>query len=292
MIPKEILDKVRRIQILTSRMVTDVMSGHYESVFRGRGMEFSEVRPYQVGDDVRAIDWNVTARTGEAHVKEYVEERELTVMILFDASTSLDVGTHGRTKREIAAELCAVLAFTAVRNNDKVGLIVFTDRIELFVPPKKGKRHVLRVIREILAHEAEGRGTDIRQALEYLSRVTRRKSVTFLVSDFMDQGYEKDLSIANSKHDLVAMAIGDPAEFEFERIPALIDLVDAESGAELRIDGWSLALRKGYARSSAEDRARRDEAFRRRGIDTVELRTDRDYVRPLINYFRDRERRA
>ncbi len=292
MIPKEILDKVRRIQILTDRMVTDVMAGHYESVFRGRGMEFSEVRPYQVGDDVRAIDWNVTARTGEAHVKEYVEERELTVMILFDASTSLDVGTRGKTKREIAAELCAVLAFTAVRNNDKVGLIVFTDRIELFVPPKKGKRHVLRVIREILAHETKGRGTDIRQALEYLSRVTKRKSVTFLVSDFMDEGYEKDLSIANSKHDLVAMAIGDPAEIEFDHIPALLDLVDAESGAEVRVDGWSLALRSRYAKTSARTRERRNDAFRRRGIDTVELRTDRDYVQPLMNYFRDRERRA
>ena len=290
-IPKEILDKVRRIQIMTSRMVTDVMSGHYESVFKGRGMEFSEVRPYQVGDDVRAIDWNVTARTGSAHVKEYVEERELTVMILFDASTSLDVGTKGQTKREIAAELCAVLAFTAVRNNDKVGLIVFTDRIELFVPPKKGKRHVLRVIREILAHEAEGSGTDIRGALEYLSRVTRRKSVTFLVSDFLDEGYEKDLSIANSKHDLVAMAIGDPAEHELDHIPALLNLVDAESGAEVQVDGFSLRLRRGYAETSAAARGRRDEALKRRGIDTVELRTDRDYVAPLINYFRDRERR-
>ncbi len=291
MIPKEILDKVRRIQILTSRMVTDVMSGHYESVFKGRGMEFSEVRPYQVGDDVRAIDWNVTARTGSAHIKEYVEERELTVMILFDASTSLDVGTHGRTKRDIAAELCAVLAFTAVSNNDKVGLIVFTDEIELFVPPKKGKRHVLRVIREILAHESHGRGTNIKLALEYLSRVTKRKSVTFLVSDFLDEGYEQDLSIAKRKHDLIAMSISDPAEVELDRIPALLNLIDAESGEEYEIDGWSLAFRRSYAEKAGRAGDRRQEIFKRRGIDTVELRTDRDYVQPLMTYFREREKR-
>ncbi len=291
MIPKEILDKVRRIQILTSRMVTDVMSGHYESVFKGRGMEFSEVRPYQVGDDVRAIDWNVTARTGSPHIKEYVEERELTVMILFDASTSLDVGTQGKTKREVAAELCAVLAFTAVSNNDKVGLIVFTDEIELFVPPKKGKRHVLRVIREILAHETRGRGTDIKGALEYLSRVTKRKSVTFLVSDFLDEGYEQDLSIAKRKHDLIAMSISDPAEVELMKVPALLNLVDAETGEEFEVDGWSLGFRQGYAKDVGKDRAKRSEIFKRRGIDTVELRTDRDYVQPLMTYFRERERR-
>jgi uncharacterized protein (DUF58 family) len=290
-IPKEILDKVRRIQILTSRMVTDVMSGHYESVFKGRGMEFSEVRPYQVGDDVRAIDWNVTARTGSPHIKEYVEERELTVMILFDASTSLDVGTQGKTKREIAAELCAVLAFTAVSNNDKVGLIVFTDEVELFVPPKKGKRHVLRVIREILAHETHGRGTDIKGALEYLSRVTKRKTVTFLVSDFLDEGYERDLSIAKRKHDLIAMSISDPAEIELMKVPALLNLIDAESGQEFEVDGWSLGFRRGYAADTAKDRTRRSEIFKRRGIDTVELRTDRDYVKPLMTYFKERERR-
>ncbi len=276
---------------MTSRMVTDVMSGHYESVFKGRGMEFSEVRPYQVGDDVRAIDWNVTARTGAPHIKEYVEERELTVMILFDASTSLDVGTGGKTKREVAAELCAVLAFTAVSNNDKVGLIVFTDEIELFVPPKKGKRHVLRVIREILAHETRGRGTDIKGALEYLSRVTKRKSVTFLVSDFLDEGYERDLSMAKRKHDLIAMSISDPAEVELMKVPALLNLIDAETGEEFEVDGWSLGFRKGYADDTAKERGKRSEIFKRRGIDTVELRTDRDYVKPLMTYFRERERR-
>lgn len=291
MIPKEILEKVRRIQILTSRMVTDVMSGHYESVFKGRGMEFSEVRSYQVGDDIRTIDWNVTARTGHPHVKEYVEERELTVMLLFDASTSLDVGTAGKTKREIAAEICAVLAFTAITNNDKVGLIVFTDEIELFVPPKKGKRHVLRVIREVLAHETRGSGTNIRGALEYLSKVTNRKSVTFLISDFQDDGYERDLSIANSRHDLVAIGITDPAEVALERIPGLVRFRDPETGEELEVDGWSAATRDGYEETTRTDRDARDRMFKKRGIDRVEMRTDLDYVLPLVRYFKEREHR-
>ena len=292
MIPKEILDKVRRIQILTSRMVTDVMSGHYESVFKCRGMEFSEVRGYQVGDDIRNIDWNVMARTGDPHVKEYVEERELTVMLLFDASTSLDVGTSGKTKREIAAEICAVLAFTAITNNDKVGLIVFTDEIELFVPPKKGKRHVLRVIREILAHEARGTGTNIRGALEYLSKVTNRKSVTFLISDFQDDGYERDLSIANSRHDLVAIGVTDPAEVALERVAGLVRFRDPETGEEVEIDGWSAATRKGYEENTGATRDARDRMFKKRGIDRVEMRTDRDYVLPLVTYFKEREGRS
>ena len=291
MIPKEILDKVRRIQILTSRMVTDTMAGQYESVFKGRGMEFSEVRPYQVGDDIRTIDWNVTARTGGAHVKEYVEERELTVMLMVDASTSLDTGTKNRSKRDMATELCAVLAFTAVRNNDKVGLIIFTDEIELFVPPKKGKRHVLRVIREILTHRAQGSGTNIQLALEYLSRVTKRKSVTFLVSDFLDEGYERDLSIANSRHDLVAVGIADAAERELDPIPAILSLRDPETGEELEVDGFSLRLRRGYAEEAQKGQNQRRDMFRRRGIDLVETRTDQDYVQPLLSYFRERERR-
>ena len=291
MIPREILDKVRRIQILTSRMVTDVMAGRYESVFKGRGMEFSEVRPYEVGDDVRVIDWNVTARTGHPYVKEYVEERELTVMLLFDASTSLATGTRGKTKREIAAELCAVLAFTAIRNDDKVGLIIFTDDVELFVPPKKGKRHVLRVIREVLAHDVRGAGTNIRGALEFLSRVTRRKSVAFLISDFLDEGYEKDLSIANERHDLVAVQITDPAEEELAPIPALVSLVDPETGEEAIVDGWSVAVARRYAERTAADRDRRRTTFRRRNIDLVEMRTDRDYVQPLMTYFKERAKR-
>ena len=291
MIPKEILDKVRRIQILTSRMVTDTMAGHYHSVFKGRGMEFSEVRPYQVGDDVKNIDWNVTARTGEPFVKEYVEERELTVMILFDASRSLDIGSKGKTKREIAAELGAVLAFTAVTNNDKVGLIIFSDEIELFVPPKKGKKHVLRVIRELLAHEVKGSGTDIKMALEYLSRVNKRKTVAFLLSDFLDQGYERDLAIVNRRHDLVALSIGDPNEQRIERIPAILDLLDPETGQTAAIDGRSGAFLKSYAEDTQRDRIGRQDLFRKRGIDLVEMRSDEDYVKPLMSYFREREKR-
>ncbi|MEE9393228.1 MAG: DUF58 domain-containing protein [Planctomycetota bacterium] len=291
MIPKEILDKVRRIQILTSRMVTDTMAGHYHSVFKGRGMEFAEVRPYQAGDDVRHIDWNVTARTGEAFVKEFVEERELTVMILFDASRSLDIGSKGKTKREIAAELGAVLAFTAVSNNDKVGLIIFSDEIELFVPPKKGKKHVLRVIRELLAHEVRGHGTDIKMALEYLSRVNKRKTVAFLISDFLDQGYERDLAIVNRRHDLVALSIGDPTEERIERIPAILDLLDPETGQRAVVDGRSGAFLNRYAEDSRRDRRDRKDLFRKRGIDLVEMRSDKDYVQPLMNYFREREKR-
>jgi uncharacterized protein (DUF58 family) len=292
MIPREILDKVRRIQILTDRMVTDAMAGHYHSVFKGRGMEFAEVRPYQVGDDVRNIDWNVTARTGETHIKEFVEERELTVMILFDASSSLDVGTGGRTKREMAAELCAVLAFTAVRNDDKVGLIVFADEIELYVPPKKGKRHVLRIIREVLAHASRGRGTNIKGALEHLSRVARKRAVAFLVSDFLDDNFERDLAIANRRHEVVAMAIGDASEREIPGIPALLDLVDPETGAVSTVDGRSLAARRAYADDALAERGDRRDMLRRRGIDLVEMDTDGDYVGPLVQYFREREKRS
>ena len=305
MIPEEVLKQVRRIQILTSRMVTDVLAGQYHSVFKGRGMEFAEVRQYQFGDDIRTIDWNVTARTNVPHVREYVEERELTVMLLVDASCSLDVGTAEKTKRELATELCAVLAFSAVTNNDKVGLIVFTDEIELFVPPKKGKRHVLRVIREVLTHRPRGKGTNIKGALEHLSKVAKKRSVAFVISDFLDQGYERDLSIANRAHDLVAMSIADPTEYELgarghaaagrrvelKPIPAVVRLVDPETGRVLLVDGRSLKVRRDYQEAAAVQRAQKTETFRRRGIDKVELRTDEDYVRPLVAYFRERENR-
>ena len=291
MIPKEILDKVRRIQILTSRMVTDVMAGQYESVFKGRGMEFSQVRSYEVGDDIRNIDWNVTARTGSPHVKEFVEERELTVMLLVDASTSLDVGTGERSKRELATELCAVIAFCAVNNNDKVGLIIFTDDVELFVPPKKGKRHVLRVIRELLAFEPKGKGTNIQKALEYLGRVTKRRSVAFLCSDFLDEGFEADLTIASRRHDLVAVSVADQTEHELGRVPALIRFIDPETGEEWVHDGWSDPVRQDYGKAAGRDRQGRRDSFRKRGLDLVEVRTDQDYVKPLVNYFREREGR-
>ena len=291
MIAKEILKKVRRIQILTSRKVTDLMAGQYSSVFKGRGMEFKEVRHYQPGDDVRLIDWNVSARTGIPHVKEHVEERELTVMLLVDASLSLDFGTIEKTKMELAAEFAAIVAFSAINNNDKVGLIVFTDQIELFVPPKKGKRHVLRVIREMLAFKPTHRGTDVGGALEYLRKVTTRRTITFLISDFLAQGYERALSLANKRHDLVAVPVSDPAESALPRIPALVALLDQETGRYLEADGRSSRVLGGYARRTEASRAARGEAFRSRGVDRVEIRTDKDPVEPLFRYFRERERR-
>ncbi|NUO81345.1 DUF58 domain-containing protein, partial [candidate division KSB1 bacterium] len=229
MIPKEILKKVRRLEIQTRALVNDVFSGEYHSVFKGRGMAFAEVREYVLGDDVRNIDWNVTARTGHPFVKVFDEERELTVMLLVDVSSSGEFGTHEQMKGDIAAEICALLAFSAIKNNDKVGLIIFTDRIEKFVPPKKGRTHVLRVLREVLYHKPEGHGTNITTALEYLNRVIRRKAVVFLVSDFLSEGYEKALRVAGKRHDLVAIPITDPRETEIPNV-GLVELEDAETG--------------------------------------------------------------
>jgi uncharacterized protein (DUF58 family) len=226
MIPKEILKKIRRLQIVTNRVVSDVFAGEYLSVFKGRGMEFNEVREYQPGDEERDIDWNVTARMGRPFVKKFVEERELTVMLLVDASASSRFGTRDRFKSELAAELCAVLAFSAIRNKDRVGLVIFTDRIEKFVPPGKGSRHVLRVIREVLYFRPQGRGTDISLALDYLNRVIRRRSVVFLVSDFLAAGFERALRVSARRHDLVALLVRDPREEELP--PAgLVRLEDA-----------------------------------------------------------------
>ncbi len=291
MIPREILRKVKRIQILTSRKVTDLMAGQYSSVFKGKGMEFKEVRHYQPGDEIRRIDWNVTARTGVPHVKEHVEERELTVMLLVDASLSLDFGSVTKTKMEIAAEFAAVIALSAITNNDKVGLIVFTDEVELLVPPKKGKRHVLRVIREILAFKPRRRGTNIARALEYLNKVTTRRSIAFLVSDFFGAGFEQALSIANKRHDLVAVAVSDPVEKALAEFPAIATFVDAETGRYLEVDGRSARILDGYGRTTARTRAARQDAFRSRGVDTIEVTTNGDPVEPLFRYFRERERR-
>jgi len=290
MIPADILKKVRHIQIRTRRTVNDVLAGRYSSVFKGRGMEFDEVREYQVGDDVRTIDWNVTARTGHPYVKRFVEERELTVMLVVDVSASGAFGSTERLKSELAAELCALIAFSAIRNNDKVGLVLFTDRIELFVPPKKGKRHVLRVIRELLYFEPAGRRTDISMALDYLNRVTRRHAVVFLVSDFLDQQYARRLTLANRRHDLVAVAVTDPRELELPRI-GLIELEDAETGAMTVIDTWSRRATRRYAREAEHETAERRRLLRRLGVDSIEINTGRPYVPELIKFFRMRERR-
>jgi uncharacterized protein (DUF58 family) len=235
MIPREILKKIRRIQITTSRMVADVFAGQYQSVFKGKGMEFYEVREYLPGDEIRSIDWNVTARMGNPYVKKFVEERELTVMLLLDMSLSCYFGSVRQLKSQLAAELCSVLAFSAIQNNDKIGLIAFTDRIEKFIPPRKGLTHVLRVIREALYFKPQGRGTDIPKAIEYLNRVTTRKTVTFIISDFYSREFKKALSIANKRHDIIAITITDPREINLPNI-GIIKLEDAETQNSYLID--------------------------------------------------------
>lgn len=290
MIPKEVLKKVRRIEIRTKRLVNDLFSGEYHSTFKGHGMEFEEVRQYQPGDDVRLIDWNVTARTGQPFVKKFREERELSVVLLVDASSSGRFGTRERFKSETATELCALLAFSAIKNNDKVGLIIFTDRIEKFVPPKKGRAHVLRLIREILYFKPSGIGTDISGALEYFSRVIKRKSVVFLVSDFMSQGFYKPLQIANNKHDVIAVKITDPRESSFEDF-GLIELEDTETGEVLLVDTGSRAFRKEFAARAQEDFNALKKGFQLINLDFIDIKTNQSYIVPLINFFRMRERR-
>ncbi len=290
MIPKEILKKVKRIEITTRGMVNDVFSGEYHSVFKGRGMEFSEVREYQIGDDIRTIDWNVTARMGHPFVKIFEEERELTVMLLVDVSSSGNFGTYERMKGEIAIEICALLAFSAIKNNDKVGLIIFTDKIEKFIPPKKGKTHVLRVLRELLYHKPQGTQTDIARALEYLNRVTRRRAVVFLVSDFLSTGYEKALQIANRRHDMVAITITDPRELQLPDV-GFIELEDAETGEIVVVDTSYAQVRNLYAKQTAQDVWQRNKLFKSIKVDHIDIQTDKPYIDPLIKFFRERAKR-
>jgi len=268
MIPREILRKVRRIEIRTRKLVNDSLAGGYHSVFKGRGMEFSEVREYQFGDDVRTIDWNVTSRMGHPYIKKYVEERELTVILVVDVSGSNRFGSTAQVKSEVMAEICALLAFSATRNNDRVGLILFTDRVEKFVPPRKGRRHVLRVVREILYHEPEGRGTDIAGALDYLGRLVRRRAVVFLVSDFLAEAYESSLRITNRVHDLVALVVQDPRESEIPDV-GLIALEDAETGQVRVADTMPSGLRARFREAAAERLAARQSLFRRLSIDSA-----------------------
>ena len=290
MIPKEILKKVKRIEITTKGMVNDVFSGEYHSVFKGRGMEFSEVREYQIGDDIRTIDWNVTARMGHPFVKIFEEERELTVMLLVDVSSSGNFGTYERMKGEIAIEICALLAFSAIKNNDKVGLIIFTDKIEKFIPPKKGKSHVLRVLRELLYHKPQGTQTNIAEALEYLNRITKRRSVVFLVSDFINAGYEKALQIANRRHDMVAITVTDPREIEMPDV-GFIELEDAETGEVVLLDTSYSEVRSVYAKQSSQDIQSRNKLFKSINVDHIDIQTDKPYIEPLIKFFRMRAKR-
>ena len=290
MIPKEILKKVKRLEITTRGLVNDVFSGEYHSVFKGRGMEFSEVREYQIGDDIRTIDWNVTARMGHPFVKVFEEERELTVMLIVDVSSSGNFGTYERMKGEIAIEICALLAFSAIKNNDKVGLIIFTDEIEKFIPPKKGKAHVLRVLRELLYHEPQGTKTDIGGALEYLNRVSKRRSVVFLVSDFINTGYEKALQIANRRHDIVAITMTDPREVELPDV-GFIELEDAETGETILVDTSYSEVRNLYSKQSSDDIQNRLKLFKSINVDHIDIRTDQPYIEPLIRFFRMRAKR-
>jgi len=290
MIPKEILKKIRRIEIHTKKLVNDLFSGEYHSTFKGQGMEFEEVRQYVPGDDIRLIDWNVTARTGYPHIKKFKEERELSVVLMVDASSSGKFGTRNRFKSETAAELCALLAFSAIKNNDKVGLIIFTDQIEKYIPPQKGRPHVLRLIREILYFKPQRIKTDIAGALEYLNKVIKRKSVVFLISDFLSENFFKPLQIANNKHDVVAMKISDPRESEFSNI-GLIELEDAETGEIFMIDTSSKQFRQEFSARASEDNDILKKEFRSINMDFINIRTDQSYIVPLINFFKMREKR-
>ncbi|RMH38407.1 MAG: DUF58 domain-containing protein [Deltaproteobacteria bacterium] len=289
MLPRELLKKIRKIEIYTSRIVNNQLAGQYHSVFKGRGMAFEEVRPYHAGDDVRFIDWNVSARMNEPYVKLFVEERDRTVMLLVDMSASGWFGSREQTKREIAAELSALIAFSAIKNNDRVGLIIFTDDVERFVPPKKGAKHVLRVITEILTFEPASRRTDLVGALEFLGKVAKRRSVAFVVSDFAASGWEHAIRVASRRHDVIPAVVTDPLE---EALPdvGLIALEDLETGDLVEFDSSGPAARA-YAARVAAERARREDVFRRLKMDFVNVRTDQAYVSALIAFFRARARR-
>jgi len=290
MLTPEQLKTVRKIQIRTSHLVSDLFAGQYHSVFKGRGMEFAEVREYFPGDDIRTIDWNVTARTGIPHVKRFVEERELTVMLLVDSSASTHFGTVKQLKSEMAAELAAVFAFSAITNNDKVGLLIFSDSVELALPPKKGTRHVLRVIREVLSFQPRGRGTDIAAALEHLNSVSKRRCVVFVISDFLDPNARLALKIANRRHDVIAVVLDDPADLSLPNV-GLIELSDPESGTSLVVDTSDASVQRAFETRAADQRRERDRMLRGIDVDAVGVRTDRSYTEALMRFFHLRERR-
>lgn len=287
MLPEEIAKKVRGIELRTKKLVNEVFSGEYHSVFKGKGMEFAEVREYGIGDDIRLIDWNVTARTGHPYVKIFEEERELTVMLAVDASGSGRFGTRGTFKADLAAEVSAVIAFSAIKNNDRVGLVMFTDGIELYIPPEKGKKHVLRVIREILYFKPRERRTDIAGALGHVNRILKRKAILFLISDFRDSGFESALSIAARKHDLIAVTVDDARESTLSDSGVIV-FEDAESGDVMAVDTSSPVVRKRFAAYEARRRADLTGLFRRYGVDRIELMTGRSYEKELVRFFKTR----
>lgn len=290
MLTREVIQKIRRIEITTKHLVQDVFSGEYHSIFKGQGIEFQEVREYQPGDDIRSIDWNVTARYGFPYVKKYREERELLVMILVDVSSSQRFGTADRFKVEIAAEISSVLAYSAIQNNDKAGLLIFTDQIEKVIPPRKGRYHVLRLIREVLYHQPRGRGTDLGLALEYAGRMLNRRSVMFLISDFLASGYEKQLKTLSRKHDIIAIRIIDPRETQFPRI-GFLELEDAETGRQFLFDSSNPVLQRQFGLINYKQREDWDRFLKQINLDKIEIGTDRSYVDPLVQFFRQRAKR-
>jgi len=290
LIPRQIIQKIRQIEIRTKHLVNDVFSGEYHSVFKGRGMEFAEVREYEPGDEIRSIDWNVTARLGRPYIKRFTEERELTVILLADVSASGNFGTANQMKGEITAEICALLAYAAIKNNDRVGLLMFTDQVEKYIPPKKGRTHILRVIREVLYTRPEHPGTDIAQALDYLNRLLTRRCIVFIISDFLSSDYAKQLKVASKRHDVVAVTITDPRELDLPPV-GLIELEDAESGEEVLVDTSDAAWRRAYREHNEAIRNDRDQAFRVTGVDAIHIRTDRPYIDPLLQFFKLRERK-
>ncbi len=287
---KELLKKVRQVEIKTRGMVNHVFSGEYHSVFKGRGMEFSEVREYQYGDDIRSIDWNVSARYDKPFVKIFEEERELTVMLAVDMSRSEQFGSLAAMKNEIATELCAVLAFSAIRNNDKVGIVLFTDRIEKFIPPKKGKSHILRIVRELLSFEPVGSGTNIQAALQYINNVIKKRAITFLLSDFIDSGYDNALRIVSKRHDLIAVTMHDPRERELPKV-GMIKMRDAESGAERWVDTDNVFVRHALSDYWQRHEEKLKRSFLTAKVDRITIRIDQPYIKPLVDFFKLREQR-
>jgi uncharacterized protein (DUF58 family) len=287
---REILRKIRRLELRTRRLVESSFAGQYQSVFKGRGMNFEEVRPYTPGDEIRAIDWNVTARTGEPYIKKFTEEREMTVMIVLDVSASGDFGSVEESKREMAAEVAAILAFSAIHNNDKVGLLLFSDRVELFIPPKKGRHHILRLIREMLYFSPQGRGTDLAGALDYMNKVVTRRAVVFVISDFLTGDFSRPLTVSAKRHDMVALTVIDPAEEALPDIGVIL-LEDPETGEQIEVDTSRRAITGNYARLVGERFKELGTVFGSRGVDTVQLRTDADYLPVLRSFFDRRGRR-
>ncbi|MBE2202820.1 MAG: DUF58 domain-containing protein [Chthoniobacterales bacterium] len=288
--PKEILKKIRRLELRTRRLVNAGFAGQYHSVFKGRGMNFEEVREYASGDEIRSIDWNVTARMNAPYVKKFTEERELTVMLVVDVSASGTFGSVELSKRELAAEVASILAFSAINNNDKVGLLLFSDDVELFIPPKKGRLHTLRLIREMLYFEPRGRGTNLTGALDYLNRVITRRAVLFLISDFIAPDFSKALTVSSRRHDVVAMPVRDPGEAALANV-GIITLEDAETGQQIDINTGSKSVRRGLAEIEEVRRKSLERLFRSRRIDVVPLSTTEDYLQALRAFFEQRERR-